>query len=508
MKACIPVAWAVALFALAACKKERTVLNGLLNHGKATATVTNYYVNGSTGNDANTGTTASAALKTIQAALNKTTDGVYCTIYVAAGTYHERLYWPSSGASDTAPVTLTNYNGGIVIVDGENASNSGQTAMIAVNSKSHIRISNIRIANNIRADACGIYVVGSGTDVKITSCKLYNIGWTADSTAAPASTNNANPLVIVGSQSAPYENIYFGSNEIYSCNTGYSEAMTLNGNINNFLVEYNVIHHVRNIGIVAAGHYAWTGAPASVNMARNGNIKHNTVYKCKSPVSVNAGIYVDGAKWINVEGNTCYENSVGISIGCENSGYTAEGINVRSNFVYNNEDGGIYAGSNAAGSQVAYSKIINNTFYHNYPNGVWLGEIIIQNSNALDIRNNIIQPAGNIAIIGGAGYTATNLTIDYNRYYSASGSAGVITFDWFGSATYTSLSAYQSATGLDSHASYGSPSFVSAGNFHLAAGSPCINAGDPSFVAAADEYDIDGESRIKSNRVDIGADEH
>jgi predicted outer membrane repeat protein len=46
-----------------------------------------------------------------------------------------------------------------------------------------------------------------------------------------------------------------------------------------------------------------------------------------------------------------------------------------------------------------------------------------------------------------------------------------------------------------------------AADHHLLEGSPCVDAGDPSFVAAPDETDIDGEPRILGAKVDIGADE-
>ncbi len=48
---------------------------------------------------------------------------------------------------------------------------------------------------------------------------------------------------------------------------------------------------------------------------------------------------------------------------------------------------------------------------------------------------------------------------------------------------------------------------AAAGDYHLLEGSPCVDAGDPSFVAAPDETDIDGEPRILGAKIDIGADE-
>jgi len=44
-------------------------------------------------------------------------------------------------------------------------------------------------------------------------------------------------------------------------------------------------------------------------------------------------------------------------------------------------------------------------------------------------------------------------------------------------------------------------------DYHLSAGSPCIDAGDPAFVSAPGELDIDGEARVKGTGVDLGSDE-
>jgi hypothetical protein len=89
----------------------------------------------------------------------------------------------------------------------------------------------------------------------------------------PASGNNANPFIIVGASSVSYNNLYIGSNEIFNCITGYSESLTITGNVEKFRIEKNRIHDNTNIGIVVAGHYSWTGAPVVVNQARNGLVR-------------------------------------------------------------------------------------------------------------------------------------------------------------------------------------------------------------------------------------------
>jgi hypothetical protein len=477
---------------------------------------TNYYVNASTGSDSNTGLSTSVPLKTIQAALNKTTEGAAATINVAAGTYSERITFPHSGASSAAPITVTNYSSGLVYIDGTSTNTGTNANMVTIASKSHVRLNGIIIQNDIMAYANGISVIGSGTDVEINACTIHNIGWTTSMTAVPTSTNNAHALFVEGTGTTgalSYSNVYIGFNTIYSCATGYSEAMTMTGNVNNFLIEHNVVHDITNIGIDMSGYYSYTGAPDSVNYARGGNVNYNTVYNCVSKVATSGGIYVDGGSYINIQGNTCYGNGAGMTVGCENNNYTATQINVRDNFIYNNVTAGIIYGSNQANSKVTYSTLSGNTFYNNYSQGGYGGEVEYQNTDHLNVFDNIIQSRSNVVLIALSGYTSTNLAMDYDDYYTLSASSGTITFDWGGinGGGYYSFATFQSGTGLETNGLYNIPGFTTASlptpNLHLTSTSACLNRGLPGYTAASGELDIDGQTRVQNSRVDIGADE-
>lgn len=74
--------------------------------------------------------------------------------------------------------------------------------------------------------------------------------------------------------------------------------------------------------------------------------------------------------------------------------------------------------------------------------------------------------------------------------------------------TVSNYASVSDPTGADGNVSV-DPLFVnrSAGNFHLAAGSQCINAGDDSVVIGA-ETDLAGKPRIMGAHVDIGAYEY
>jgi len=497
-------------------KPDSSTLTTKGSPGTSYPGVTNLYVNGSTGSDSNSGTTTSSPLKTIQAALNKTTNGVGETINVVAGTYSERITFPNSGASSSAPITITNYSGGAVYLDGTSTNSGTNANMVTISSKSHVRVNGITIQNDIMSYANGIEVIGSGTDVEINDCTITKVGWTTSMTSVPSSSNNAHALFVEGTgatRALSYSDVYIGYNTIDNCATGYSEAMTMTGNVNNFLIEHNVVHDITNIGIDMTGHYSYTGAPDSVNYATGGNVNYNTVYNCVSQVATSGGIYVDGGAYINIQGNTCYGNGAGMTVGCENNGYTATEINVRDNFIYNNITAGIIYGSNQASSKVTYSTLSGNTFYDNYSQGGYGGEVEYQNTDHLNVFDNIIQSRSNVVVIALSGYTSTNLTMDYDDYYTLSASSGTITFDWGGinSSGYYSFATFQSGTGYETNGLYNIPGFVTASlptpNLHLTSTSVCVNRGLPTYVAATGELDIDGQARVQNSRVDIGADE-
>lgn len=452
---------------------------------------TNYYVSTS-GNNSNNGSINSPFLN-IQNALWATSAGD--NIFVRSGTYAEKLWWTNSG-TDGNPITLSNYNNETVTLSGTNASNTSQGALIQISSKSYIRIDGIKFADNIMNSADGINITGSGTDIEITNCEFSNIGWTTSKTTMPSPNNSAHAIIFIGTAATSYSSILINGNYIHDCITGYSESLTIAGNVESFVIENNTINFNTNIGIDAAGHFSWTGAPENVNYARNGSIKNNIVSDFDGPSALDAAgaIYVDGGSFITVENNTVFNYSVGFSVGCEVPDRSNQGNIIQNNVAYNCSLSGLFLGSNTT-SVVNDTKVYNNTFYKCGTGTFDNGQMALLNNSGSDIRNNIMYPTnGRYAMVQFDGTVSSNPSIEYNLYWRDSSNT---------SSLFYGISGTQNAI-------LSNPLFVdsSSYDFHLTALSPAINAGDPNYSTDANVFDLDNESRLYGQNIDIGVDEY
>ncbi|WP_051477533.1 carbohydrate-binding protein [Aquimarina pacifica] len=456
-----------------------------------TVNATDLYVSKS-GSDTNTGTITSPYL-TIQTAINVATAGDI--IYVRSGSYAEKIWWANSG-SEGSPITLTNYLNEEVTISGITPTNSTQGAQILISSKSYIRINGITFSDNIMNYADGINVQGSGTDIQITNCEFDNIGWTSDKTTFPTPSDSAHAIIFLGSTSTSLNNITISNNYVHDCITGYSESITIVGNVEDFLIENNTLDSNTNIGIDAAGHFTWTGAPTEVNYSRNGIIRNNTVSNYAGPEDLDAagGIYTDGGSYITIENNTVYNYKVGFSVGCEVAGNTNTGNIVRNNIAYNCSLSGLFLGSNTT-SVVQNTEVYGNTFYKCGTGTFDNGQIALQNNDGSSIKNNIMYPTeGRTAMVQMGGTTSTNNTLAYNLYWRDSGDTSNLFYDITNNTNSVMADPlFENASSYD---------------FHISSSSPAIDAGDPSLSVTNDVVDIDGEARIQNGRMDIGVDEN
>jgi len=470
------------------------ILSSLIVNGQ-----TNYYVS-STGNNTHNGTLSSPWL-TIQYGLDQLSTGDI--LNVMSGTYNEKLQINTSG------IILQNYSSVLPIIDASGI--TSQTAIIEIFDVSDILIHGFELKNSIMLDAQGILVEGNCQNIVIEGCKIHDIHFSSDVNAPANAGTNAQGIVVYGSNSSiAISNLKILSNLLYNCRLGYSEGIAVNGNVNGFEISGNTIYNLTNIGIDLCGHEGTCSDPA-FDQARNGFVKNNIVYNCISPYATSGGIYVDGAKNITIENNISYLNGYGIEVGCENIGESADSIIVRDNIFYNNQVCAIavggYAYPNGSG-KVMNTAIRNNTCYYNDYSNSGFGELYLSYSENSVIENNIFYTSSQ-DILTYAELTQPNLSFNYNIFYCQSGAGSLLT-NWNGN-NYNNYSSFITGSGTNINSAFADPLFVLANitnpDFHITATSPAINAGNPSFIPAFSELDIDGEIRA-NGIVDCGADEY
>lgn len=444
--------------------------------------------------------------QSIQTAVNAAVSGDKVIIHV--GTYNESI-----NVLNKSNITITSAGDGTVVVQG----NGTNDETIYVLNPNNIVISNLTI-KNIRKQIWvkGIYVDGAGSGIQILNNIITEVSyksgtWSASDNPGAVTTNNSNPLVIVGSSlSSPLTNVLVSGNVVSYCTTGWSESITVKANVDGFKINNNIVHHVTNIAMDAYGLGDWPNAA----QVRNGEFVGNTVYNAISNYADNGGIYVDGGKDILIANNTIYNSVFGITIGCENQGKvaggTTSGIKVINNRVYNNAQAGIMIGTggdeDGLQGDVINCTITGNTFLKNSTSDQWGGELVLQNCSNITLYNNIFF--GSYQQMVGEGLGVGSKTLGYNIFYNLVGTPliGQAVNNW----NTISFTTWKSQNGDVSSLNV-NPLLVNASSIspdvHLGASSPAINAGKPDFSPLNEEVDIDGQSRIQNSRVDIGIDE-
>ncbi len=161
---------------------------------------------------------------------------------------------------------------------------------------------------------------------------------------------------------------------------------------------------------------------------------------------------------------------------------------------YSNDDGG------AIFSFDGSPTIINSLIVGNEAR-VRGGGINHFGTGTVTIRNSTI--AGNIAPLGSGVFEFTGSVNISNSIVR--GNAGGAQISGTPAVTYSNVEGgFDGVGNVDVDPSFVDPS---NGDHRLAAGSPMIDAGDPSFSAGAGETDLDGDPRVVGTQVDIGADE-
>jgi parallel beta-helix repeat protein len=462
----------------------------------------NFYVNGLTGSDTNAGSVANP-WKTIQKACNSATPG--SIVYISAGTYHESLEPHVSGTA-TGKITFIGNAPNSVFIDG---TGSNFLCLLRVENRSYLHFENLVFENLTKNSGSGVVVETLGnpsaTGISFKNCIIRNIRWTANSNAEPDDSDNAHPFIAYGRHGG-LTNLTVDGLQVYDNNTGYSEALTLEGNISGFAVKNCTVRDNSNIGILISGQRGISDVNDAV---RNGTVSNNLCYNNLNPRSMSAGIYVDGGTNVTIERNTSHSNSYGIEIGAEEDENTHD-IIIKNNILYNNEGPGIEIGGyNEDTAGVVRDCVIrNNTFYKNDTFNESVGELHITKVVNCVIQNNIFYTSSQRSLFAVDEIEPqSGISFHHNTFFSPGSNAANASVIWH-HVEYNNFSTYQSQFSFDPYSTFSNPGFVSVTgtlDFHLLGNSPCINQGNSGTLITADEKDFDGNNRIVGGVIDRGA---
>jgi hypothetical protein len=470
-----------------------------------------------TGSDINPGTQASPFL-TIQHAASVAQAGD--TVLVETGIYTELVTPPHSGNATQGLITLSAMPGQTATIDGTGLPiPGGQSGLITLQNSSNIVIQGFELRNYTTASTrdvpVGIYIVGGGSNVQIVNTHIHDITTTAKTTPQACSSNALGLAAYGSAAQTPIAGLVVSGNEIDHLQTGCSESMSLDGNVDGFAVTSNIVHDNTNIGIDAIGFEHVSPNPAT-DQARNGTIRGNMVYAITSYGNPDYGkqyaadgIYVDGGTQITIEQNLVHDTDLGIELASEHKTHLTSYVTARNNVVYQNNSNGISIGGyGKARGGSDHVTIVNNTLYDNDTKNTGSGEFQIQYHATNNVfENNIVYASSQALMLHDYPLaTAAPALLDYNDYFSPAGAAASI-WQW-NRTRYRGLAAYRTGSGQDGHSIFADPLFDSLGSppvLDLMSGSPAIGAGTNLGAAVVGTVDFAGNPRVQNGAISIGA---
>jgi hypothetical protein len=430
------------------------------------------------GSNANAGT-ASAPLRTVQAAVSKLPNGG--TIELRAGDYAQRVR-----LAGVHNLTIRPYAHEAAVLDGTSLTPpSGTSAMVNISNCTDVTIADLAITGyhtSVKGIVpIGIYLHGHDTNVHIMGNHVYKLG---NYNGTLGSFNiNAHGIAAYGDDPhASIHGLVIHANTVDHLRTGASESVVVNGNVNHWAITGNHIYDNNNIGIDAIGYeptltgkYRYTQA----DRARNGVIAHNRIAHIQSRGNPSYwdhgwcncadGIYVDGGTHIQIHNNHVTTSDIGIEVAAENGRGSADFDSVTHNHVSGSLFTGLATGGycndkpNCGGVKTGTSH--DNRFAYNVLRGNnqlndGSPEVLIQYHTWRDtFVHNTITATNKAHVVYGTvpkadtdGHPIGNRS-DHNRFRAVGVGAAKAEFDWLGH-TYIGFATYRTKTGQDAHSKY------------------------------------------------------
>ncbi|WP_432702168.1 DUF1565 domain-containing protein [Lysinibacillus sphaericus] len=414
------------------------------------------------GNDDNVGT-KSKPFRTLKKAASEANAGT--TVLIRKGNYHEKLVVKHSGTK-SKPITFKAYNKEKVVLSGKDLKDVEEdVALVVINNKNYVTISGLTI-QDLSTDLAGetvmgIYVTGSSSHITLENNHVQRIETHADD-------GNGHGIAIYGTGTMKDINIL--NNTLEDLKLGASESLVLNGNIDVFKVENNIVRRSDNIGIDLIG-YEGISNDKKVDFVRNGIVKNNIVYEISSYGNpaygkdyAAGGIYVDGGKNITIEKNTVYKSDIGIEATSEHAKKYADNIKIINNIIYENFYTGISIGGyDEDRGGTINSTISQNILYRNDTKGLDGGQLLLQyNTKNNVIERNVLTAGPSRIFISNYFTTNQKNKLQKNVFHKEKGETGI----WiWKEKEYTSFPKFQKASKSDEKSSYIDPKYQNANKY-------------------------------------------
>ncbi len=475
---------------------------------------TDYYV-ALDGNDAASGLDEALAWRTIGFAASQVIAGD--TVFVKAGDYGSENIDLMVDGSEGNPITFEGYQtipgdnpvNNYVIGDALDASimptlDGGNRALgtaFTLTSRANIVIRNFQIQNY----ATAIYAYATTFSVmdNITAITLgdVNNGYSGKGLSFGSfADNNTIQNCLVYNAAAEGISVTGNNNVIDNCRIYCDDDQTVNSSTDYYIVLAGNNNHVKNsyaqrignlehgghgIGFKEFAQDSLIEDSTSVNMAgsfyfRYSPVFNNTIRNCHAKDSDESLLMRDGAHHNTFENCTVdnayyaivFYDSMGEDDGAPN---TAEANVIKNSLITNTRQAVIAFHEYNRPSDVINNRIENCTI----DNAQYLfhsGRVNINNS----MTNSIVTNVANYSI----GSVALDFSFDYSNFW-ANGFATPV-----GNGNLA----------ID-------PLFTQVSSHYISENSPMKDAGDSSYIADADDVDLNGDMRIINGIIDIGVDE-